>query len=171
VSLSLQWSWDPEPFVTATERLIDLVYASCGDSDGNIITAPSEQLEEFCRDAITAAEKARDLVPEPFVTPTAPVEDEERDARRRGKVYGALCDQKVVRGSVLGGRRALDAPEMEQIAAIAVAALRGSADVVAERDLARRRAEREASDAAALRRVAEERDQLRRELDALRGAS
>lgn len=49
--------------------------------------------------------------------------DEERDARLRGKVYAALTtNTRVVR--TLLGRRALDAPEMEAIAAIAVAALR-----------------------------------------------
>lgn len=51
--------------------------------------------------------------------------NDEQMTRARGKVYAALSDQKVIRRGVLGGlRRELDAPEMEDIAALAVAALR-----------------------------------------------
>lgn len=68
------WPWDPEPFVEAVDALQAKVIEHCGDSESYIGTQGSETIEDACRELVAAAEKARDLMPEPFVTrvPVAP---------------------------------------------------------------------------------------------------
>lgn len=63
------WPWDPEPFVEAVDALQAKVIEYCGDSESYIGTQGEEAIEDACRELVVFAEKARDLMPEPFVTP------------------------------------------------------------------------------------------------------
>lgn len=71
--------WGPAPFVEAVDALQAKVIGHCGDSESYIGTQGPEAVGEVCRELVVAAEKARDLMPEPFVTPMAPVGDVDRE--------------------------------------------------------------------------------------------
>lgn len=75
--------WDPEPFVEAVDALQAKVIGHCGDSESYIGTQGAEAIEEVCRELVVAAEKARDLMPEPFVTAVAPVGNVDRETLLR----------------------------------------------------------------------------------------